>query len=135
MTRRELREHIFSLVFRADFFSYEDMPEQIRLYFEALEEPASDKDAEYIETKSRNLFEVMPELDKKINEGIEGWNTERMGKAELAIIRLALYEVIYDDEVPTGVAINEAVELAKKYGAAEDAGAFVNGILSKLTKE
>jgi len=134
MTRRELREHIFALVFRLDFHAYEDMPEQIRLYFEELEEPAEDADAEYIESKSKAVFERISELDAKINEKVEKWNTDRMGRVELAIIRLALYEIWHDEEIPEGVAINEAVELAKKYGS-EDAGSFVNGVISKIIKE
>lgn len=134
MTRHELREHVFLLVFRIDFHSYEDMPEQVRLYFEALDEPAEDADAAYIEEKSTAVFSKIEELDAKINEKAESWNTDRMGRVELAIIRLALYEVMFDDSVPTGVAIDEAVELAKKYGQ-DGSSAFVNGVLSKLVNE
>lgn len=69
----------------------------------------------------------------KINEVAKGWKTGRMGKAELAILRLAVYEMLYDEEVPVKVAINEAVELAKTFGG-DDSAAFVNGILAKLVK-
>ena len=70
-------------------------------------------------------------LDEKINEVAEGWKTKRMGKVELTILRLAVYELQFDDEIPERVAINEAVELAKKFGGSEAPG-FVNGILAKL---
>jgi N utilization substance protein B len=64
---------------------------------------------------------------------MEGWTLERVGKVELTILRLAVYEIKYDESVPDTVAINEAVELSKKYGQ-EDAGSFVNGILAKVIK-
>ena len=70
-------------------------------------------------------------MDGLLNQKAEGWNTARMGKVDLTILRLAVYEIRYDDSVPTGVAINEAVELAKKFGQEASAG-FVNGILAKF---
>ena len=66
-----------------------------------------------------------------INETAKGWSTDRMGKVDLTILRLAVYEIRYDEDVPTGVAINEAVELAKKFGQ-EGSFAFVNGVLAKF---
>ena len=74
---------------------------------------------------------ALPEIDKLINETAIGWDTQRMGKVELTIIRLAVYEIRFDETVPTGVAINEAVELAKKFGQ-EGSSGFVNGILAKF---
>ena len=73
----------------------------------------------------------IPELDERLNEVAQGWKTRRMGKVELTILRQALYEMLYDGEVPEKVAINEAVDLAKKYGG-KDSPAFINGILAKL---
>lgn len=66
-----------------------------------------------------------------INEAAHGWKTSRMGKVDLTLIRLAVYEIKYEDDIPVGVSINEAVELAKKYGT-DDSFAFVNGILAKF---
>ncbi|SKC05601.1 NusB antitermination factor [Lachnospiraceae bacterium] len=131
MKRSLLREHIFILVFMSEFNSVDEMPEKMRLYFESLEEPADDASEEYIEVKFKNILEKLPELDEKINEKAEGWTTSRMGKVELALIRLAAYEIFDDEDVPTSVAINEAVELAKKYGQ-DSAPSFVNGVLAKL---
>ena len=73
----------------------------------------------------------LPEIDEAINGVAEGWKTGRMGKVELTILRLAVFELRHDAEIPDKVAINEAVELAKKFGG-DDAPAFVNGILAKL---
>lgn len=133
MTRHELREHIFLLVFRMAFHSYEEMPEQIRMYLEQLEEPAQDADAQYITDKASAVFRKIEELDTRINDNTENWSAERMGKVELALIRLALYEILFDDEVDLGVAIDEAVELAKKYGQ-DGSFSFVNGVLGRLSR-
>ena len=111
----------------------EEMPEQVKLYFEELEQPVKDKDEEYIEQKTAKIFSKLPEIDAMINEKAEGWNASRMGKVELALIRLAVYEMMFDEDVPVGVAINEAVDLAKKYGQ-DESSSFVNGILAKLAK-
>ena len=69
--------------------------------------------------------------DEAIDAVAEGWKTGRMGKVDLTLIRLAVYEMKYDEDVPVGVAINEAVELAKKYGT-DESPAFINGMLAKL---
>lgn len=130
MSRRELREQIFKLLFRVEFNSLEDMSEQERLFFED-EDAARDKDADYILDKYHKIQQNLPEIDRQLNEKTEGWDTGRMSKVDLTILRLAVYEINYDDSVPTGVAINEAVELAKKFGQDASAG-FVNGILAKF---
>ena len=134
MSRRELREHIFMLLFRVDFNSLEEMEEQVKLYFEEMEQPASEEDEEYIQKKFQNILKKLSEIDQLINEKAEKWNTSRMGKVELTIIRLAAYEMRHDEDVPVRVAINEAVELAKKYGQ-DESGSFVNGILAKMVEE
>lgn len=130
MSRRELREQIFKLLFRVEFNRMEDMPEQERLFFED-EDAAQEKDAVYVSEKFRKIFEKLPEIDSQLDEKAEGWNITRMGKVDLTILRLAVYEICYDEDVPTGVAINEAVELAKKFGQDASSG-FVNGILAKF---
>lgn len=130
MNRRELREQIFKLLFRVEFNSPEDMAEQEALFFEQ-EDAAQGEDADHISYKFNEISRRIPEIDGLLNQKAEGWNTTRMGKVDLTILRLAVYEIRYDDSVPTGVAINEAVELAKKFGQEASAG-FVNGILAKF---
>ncbi len=135
MSRREIREHIFKLLFRIEFNTKAEMPEQIRLYFEAEEnQNLEEASQEEIEEKYEDIIADIIQLDARINEAAEGWSTSRMGKVELTILRLACYEMDYDENIPTGVAINEAVELAKKFGG-EDAPSFVNGILAKMVRE
>ena len=134
MSRREVRERIFKLLFRIEFNKKEEMPEQLKLYFEGEENRNLEKDIQAeIEEKYEDIVAGIAKLDERINEVAEGWNTSRMGKVELTILRLACYEMDHDEKVPTGVAINEAVELAKKFGGS-DAPSFVNGILAKMVR-
>ncbi len=139
MSRRELREQIFKLLFRVEFNGREEMPEQEQLFFEQFsyedeEILVKDSDARYISEKSSKIIDRLEEIDEMINKQAKGWTTQRMGKVDLTILRLAVYEIIYDENVPVGVAINEAVELAKRYGQDESSG-FVNGILAKFAKD
>lgn len=131
MGRRELREQIFKLLFRVEFNNKEDMPEQEELFFQGEENTTDEKDEQYILAKYEDIASRLETIDDRINQAAKGWDTTRMGKVDLTLIRLAVYEIQYDDEIPTGVAINEAVELAKKYGQ-ENSPAFVNGVLAKF---
>ena len=131
MSRRELREQIFKFIFRVEFNDREEMAEQEKLFFEDYELEIKEEDAAYISTKSNKILEKLDEIDGMINQHAKGWTTERMSKVDLTIIRLAVYEIKFDEDVPAGVAINEAVEIAKKFGQEESAG-FVNGILAKF---
>lgn len=131
MTRSEMREHVFKLIFRVPFHDKNELREQIDYYFDDLTD-GNEKDYEYIKNKALLVCELSDELDEKINSVSEGWPVDRIGKAELAIMRLAVYEMLYDDDIPVNVAINEAVELAKSYGSDDNAASFVNGVLAKL---
>lgn len=133
MGRHEQREQVFMLLFRVEFHDPGDMLRQEKLFLEDNEAVIQEKDAAYIEAKEKAVREKITEIDRIINENTEGWDTARMGKVELTVLRLAVYEMLYDDDIPTGVAINEAVEIAKKYGQ-ENAGGFVNGVLAKIMK-
>lgn len=130
MGRSELREHIFRILFRIEFQPKEEMEEQLALYLEELES-AKDTEKEYIRTKYAAIAEKVEMIDEKINASVTGWKTSRMGKVDLTILRLAVYEIEWDEEVPQGVTINEAVELAKRYGG-EESPSFINGVLGKI---
>ena len=93
-----------------------------------------EEDRKYLEERVEKIVARIPELDRQINEVTEGWSTRRIGRVELAILRLAVYEIKEDESIPEKVAINEAVELAKKYGGNESSS-FVNGILAKFAKK
>ena len=131
MNRRTLREQIFKLLFRIEFNSAEEMKQQCDFFFEDSDNPTNEEDMKYIQDKYDQVISHLAQIDSLINEKAKGWTTERMGKVDLTIIRLAVYEILFDDDVPAGVAINEAVELAKKFGQDESYG-FVNGVLAKF---
>lgn len=130
MKRSEIREHIFKILFGIEFNDNEEMPEQLEQYLEDVE-GAADKEVEYIRNKVQDIAGRKDEIDRMLNEHTTGWKTTRMNKVDLTILRLALYEIKWDEDVPTGVAINEAVELAKKYSG-DEGPAFVNGVLARL---
>lgn len=135
MTRRELRDNVFKMLFRIEFHEAEEMPEQLALFEDELETLFDGKQGqenrEYLTNKCNDIFSHITELDEAINEVSSGWKTSRMSKVDLTIIRLAVYEMRYEEDIPVAVSINEAVELAKKYGT-DDSASFVNGILAKL---
>lgn len=131
MTRHELREQIFKLLFRVEFNAPEEMAEQKTMFFEDDELIVSKKETAYIVDKYEKIVENLTILDNMLSEKAEGWTTDRMGKVELTILRLAIYEIKLDEEIPTGVAIDEAVELAKKFGQ-DGSSAFINGVLAKF---
>ena len=130
MGRRELRERIFLMLFRVEFHEEDSLKEQLNAFLEE-NEPMDDVDEEYIQKKYLCIKEKLVQIDEIINENAKGWKTSRMGKVDLAIIRLGVYEIMFDEDVPNSVAINEAVELAKKYGT-DESKAFVNGVLAKI---
>ena len=115
MNRRELREHIFRLLFCMEFHEPEALEEQITMYIEALSEPKQ-KEIDYMTRKTEKIYKERESLDEKINAVTTGWKTDRMAKTDLILIRTALYE---------------AVELAKRYGT-KDSASFVNGVLARL---
>ena len=124
MRRREQREHIFKLLFISEFNTQKEMEEQLALYLADIEN-LEESDRDYISRKYMNIMNHTDELDEKLK-------TSRMNRVDLTVLRLAVYELEYEkEEVPVGVAINEAVELAKCFGS-EESGAFVNGILGKI---
>lgn len=138
MGRHELREQVFRLLFRVEFNTAQEMEEQIALFPEDLPaedtvRAASEKDTAYIVSRCSRIQDKIVEIDKIIDDNTEGWDTTRMGKVELTVLRLGVYEILFDDDIPNSVAIDEAVGLAKQYGQ-ENSGGFVNAILGKIVK-
>ena len=132
MGRRELREQIFKLLFRTEFHPADDMAEQKELFFTDVDaKAATEQERQYITDKYDKIVSRIPEIDAMINEKAVSWTTSRMGKVDLTILRLAIYEMLFDDDVPVSVAINEAVEIAKKFGQ-DESPSFVNGVLAKF---
>lgn len=129
MTRREAREQAFILIFEKSFNSEAGIDEILSL---ARELELVDND-EFLESLVYKTCEMQQEIDEHISNNARGWKLNRIAKVPLAIIRLALAEILYFEDVPAGVSINEAVELAKKYATPEDAS-FINGLLGTVAR-
>lgn len=127
-----VRESIFKILFRYDFHDKTEFANQVEAFFgdeENLEITEEEKNA--IEKSVNDCVAHMEEIDEVISSNSKGWTIERIGKAELAILRLAVYEIKLDATVDRALAINEAINLAKRY-ADEKSYSFVNGILTKV---
>lgn len=129
MTRKQAREEAFILVFEKEF--NDNTVEEILETAEEVRELTPD---EYITGVFTGVYDNLEELDGIISEKSVGWSIGRISKTALGILRLAIYEMKYINDIPVSVSINEAVELCKKYATSEDSS-FVNGILSTVAKE
>lgn len=129
MTRHESRELAFILVFEK---SFQDETTIIELIESALELELFPENA-FAETLARRVYDNIEEIDSAINENLVGWSAKRISRVSRAILRLAVCELMYTD-IPVGVAINEAVEIAKKFASEEDAS-YVNGVLGSIAKK
>ena len=139
MNRHEVRKEVFKAVFMNEFHDTDDMKSVIDTFLQGRNNAEKEdlaknnktpEDEEYIKTKSEAIIAKLPEIDEMINKSVDGWKTTRMAKVDLTLIRLALYEIKFEN-IPVGVAINEAVTLADEFGTDSSAG-FVNGALAKL---
>ena len=140
MTRRVFREHCLRMMFCVSFYEDEERIEQIERYLELEEQPEEESflvetidPSERIKLKERmeNIIENLAFIDEKLSEVTTGWSLNRIGRVELSILRIAYYEMKFDSNIVASIAINEAVELSKKYGG-DESHSFVNGVLAKL---
>lgn len=134
MSRRSARKNAFFLLFQMDFNKAEEYEQVKQIFFEEKDEPVEEEDKQFIVSKVEGTRSHLEEIDTLIGESAKGWNTDRMSKVDLAILRLAVYELLFSGDTPVGVAINEAVELAKKFSSDEAPG-FINGILGKVAAQ
>ncbi|MBQ6848723.1 MAG: transcription antitermination factor NusB [Clostridia bacterium] len=129
MSRRKSREQAFALLFEK---SFNDLPVM------DLAEGAQDAREMIIEpfalALAQGAEEKLAEIDARIDEFSHKWSRNRISRVALAVLRLAVYEMLYEEDIPVSVAINEAVELAKKYGGDEDSS-FVNGVLGGISRD
>lgn len=128
MKRSEMREQAFFLAFESLFDNGENLEELMELYSENVCELS-----DYAKTVFQGVAEKKSEFDETINTYSKSWKASRLPKVSLAILYVALYEIFYVDDVPDSVAINEAVEIAKKYAATDDAS-FINGVLGAVSR-
>ena len=129
LTRRALREHLLKLLYLRDYYDQEEFDEQFDLYianFTDIDDPSE------LRERFDGIVSHLGGIDSMIEKAATGWKFNRIGKIELMVLRIALFEIKYDEEVPTRVAINEAVELSKIYGSDDMSYGFVNGVLGKI---
>jgi len=144
MSRRDARRHAFHLVFQFPFFTstnVESLAESKAWYYDGLEElpgledatrPAG-KDAEYVDRAAWGVLDRLEQIDGVIENFLRGWEVNRINKVDLALMRLSIYEMLCEPDVPLGASVNEAVELAKEYGA-DESPAFINGVLGNVAR-
>lgn len=133
MKRREAREIAFCLVFEKDFMndlSCKEIYNTALSYFDAEAIEAEP----YIFSTFNGVFENIEAIDKLIDDSSSNWNSDRISRVSKAILRLAVYEIVYVEDIPVKIAVNEAVEIAKKYDD-EKAFSFINGVLAKVAVE
>ena len=130
MTRREAREAVFGLLFETEFRSDESVEE---VYYSSVENREIPED-EYVKKAYFSVFENKEAIDALIGEHSNGWKTHRLTGVSRSVLRLCVYEMLYEPKIPFNVSINEAIELSKKYDD-EKARPFVNGVLNSIKKE
>ena len=147
MTRRQAREHLFIMLFRKEFHESDELSEQLDLYLEPKQNLSEDdlesyeegikilkeKDISELKERFNEIVEKLPEIDSILSTISTGWDLNRMGKVDLTAMRIAVYEIKYDESIPDVVSINEAVEIAKKYGSNESSK-LINGILGAIIR-
>ena len=131
MSRRQAREKALQTLFQIDLGSMEP---QVALNNTLEEFPVRDEIRPFLEELVFGTLKVLPVLDDIIGQVALAWNIERMANVDRNVLRLALYEIYFREDIPVNVTLNEAIELAKLYGDAES-GKFVNGILGKIATD
>lgn len=129
MTRHEAREAAFIVLFEKIFQPDESVKDIISL----AEESELFEANEYISSVTEKVQENLTEIDRMIEERLVGWTLKRISKTALSVLRLAICEILYFEDIPVSVSINEAVEITKKYSTSQDAS-FVNGVLGSVSK-
>lgn len=130
MSRRDARDTAFKLVFEIPFHGF-DYKDRIDFFIENLDITLTEPEKEYVRGVVAKCFENLENIDDMIVPLLKNWTISRLPKVSLSVLRLAVTEMVYFDDIPYQVSINEAIELAKQYGD-DDAPAFVNGVLDKV---
>lgn len=132
MKRRIARECALQLLFQYDFTRHVPLREELEEFWSMRLEPEDIR--QFTEELLRGTIEHLPEIDKRIADSTQHWSLERMAAVDRNILRIATYELLFRLDIPVKVAINEAIEIAKKYGS-QDSPSFINGILDRIAKE
>lgn len=137
MSRRDARTAAVKIIFGYSFSITDSSPESIDKLIEDFMQDFDDSNGgvadEYVYMRDvvKGTVAHLSEIDQMIKSCIKGWDFDRLGKTDLAILRVATYEIKYREDIPESISINEAVEIAKKYGT-DDSPSFINGVLGSI---
>ena len=131
MKRRKAREHALQILFQLDI--RKDKPSAVILKRFWMEYQPDDEVKAFAEEIVKGTYKHLAEIDKLVHQCAKNWSLERMAAVDRNVLRMAVYEILYRMDIPTSVTINEAIEIAKKYGT-DESGAFVNGILDSVAR-
>ncbi len=134
MNRRKLRESVFKLLFSEPFFEKSEYLIMIDRILNNEDCVVSEQDRLFVKESVIKILDKLEIIDSKISDNTRSWSIDRINKTLLSILRLGIYEILFDDEVPNKVAINEAIELSKSY-ADKDSFSFINALLAKVMNE
>ncbi len=139
MSRHDARRHAINIIYQFPFHfpcDAEFLAEAKAFYFEGLdeEEPPRGRDLEYFNRATTGTMDRLEQIDGVIMHFLKDWDIERINKVDLSLLRLAIYEILCESDVPPGAAINEAVEFAKDIGT-DESPAFINGVLGGINRE
>jgi N utilization substance protein B len=132
MKRRKAREYALQILFQADFTKKNIDNKDFEVFWSDKKEGGNVK--EFTEAIVRGTLEKLNEIDEMLERVAENWILKRMAAVDRNILRFAAYEILYRNDIPSAVTINEAIEIAKKYSSTESAP-FINGVLDRLAKE
>lgn len=132
MNRRKSREIAMKLLFEMSI-NKENYEEILGNFKENTDTDLSDIDFNYLEKVVKGVQENTEEIDKKIQDNLKNWKFNRLSKVDLSILRIAVFEILFSEDVPDKVAVNEGIELAKKYSS-DNSPTFVNGVLGNIIK-
>lgn len=141
MSRRIARENAIKFLYSTVFNKNENIYEQLQEFLNSANSMEEDfsgnamgkNDTQFAEDLIKGTLERLEIIDRHIEQNAVGWTKDRIAKVDLAILRLAIYEILFRDDIPDSVAVNEAVELSKKYST-DESGGFINGILGKIIR-
>ena len=135
MGRKSDRKHAFCLIFSRDFYADDTVANDLDYYLSNFAEELNEgiSEIDFVLGEIQGVYDNLETIDAHIAETSASWDISRISKIDLAIMRLAVYEILYAPEIPDGTSINEAVELAKTFSS-ESSGKFVNGVLGKIVK-
>ena len=134
MSRKIARELEFKVIFSVDFQHENEDVEKLIMNLEDETKEITQEDKGYINDIVQGVMAKKEELDEKIRKYLKGWTMDRISKTDLAILRLAIYEITYRDDIPYKVSVNEAVELAKTFSDSTSSS-FINGVLAGVVTE